>query len=61
MALIWTLPLCYGNFCSFFIFSTLMASLRDGRLVNSVVHKFYPALPDWQLMERNVNLTAAGR
>ena len=38
-----------------------MASLRDGRLVNSVVHKFYPALPGWQLMERNVRLTAAGR
>ena len=35
--------------------------LRDSRLVHSVVHKFYPALPGWTALERNIKLTAAGR
>ena len=35
--------------------------LRDGRLVNSVVHKLLAALPGWETMERNLKLTAATR
>ena len=35
--------------------------MRDGRMVNSVVHKLLAALPGWQTMERKLKLTAASR
>ena len=35
--------------------------MRDGRMVNSVVHKLLAALPGWERMERNLKLTAAPR
>ena len=35
--------------------------LRDGRMVHSVVDKFLPSLPGWDLLEKDLKLTAAGK
>ena len=35
--------------------------LRDGRMVHSVVDKFLPSIPGWDLLERDLKLTAAGK
>ena len=35
--------------------------LRDGRMVHSVVDRFLPNLPGWDLLEKDLKLTAAGK
>ena len=35
--------------------------LRDGRMVHSVVDRFLPSLPGWDLLEKDLKLTAAGK
>jgi len=35
--------------------------LRDGRMVHSVVDRFLPSIPGWDLLERDLKLTAAGK
>ena len=35
--------------------------LRDGRMVHSVVDRFLPSVPGWELLEKDLKLTAAGK
>jgi len=35
--------------------------LRDGRMVHSVVDRFLPSVPGWDLLEKDLKLTAAGK